>query len=82
MKKCLTKESVLHRISLKYGRSERAKSLKGDDAKLRVYSRRAMIAGLPSVGLQTPLGEHAQRRFCLDIAEETRLNSNNRPDPK
>jgi hypothetical protein len=29
---------------------EKAKPPKGGDAKLRVYSRKAMIAGLPTVG--------------------------------
>ena len=46
--------------------SERAKPLKGGDAKLRVYSRKVMIAGLPTVILDKAFGfKNAQRLFFL-----------------
>jgi hypothetical protein len=35
---------------------KRAKPLKGGDAKLRVYSQEAMIAGLPKIVLDNAFG--------------------------
>ena len=42
---------------------ERAKLPKGGDAKPRVYSRKAMIAGLPTKGARGPLGDDVQGPF-------------------
>jgi len=48
--------------------SERAKPLKGGDAKLRVYSRKVMIAELPTVILDEAFGcGDAQRLFFLRV---------------
>jgi hypothetical protein len=48
--------------------SEKAKPLKGGDAKLRVYSRKAMIAELPTVILDKAFGcGDSQRLFSWGL---------------
>jgi len=55
----LTEESPQPKIlrELKVNNNERANPPKGGDAKPRVYSRKAMIAGLPTIAEIGSLGD-------------------------